>query len=612
MWINQHGLGIGIKPGQVRGGWYDEAAIAIEKNPLSDFRMLAARGSRHGEDAGFVGGASGEFLYGLFYDRDRLDGMDLRDEVVAVATEARPVIEALIALAKGEDGPAPEVPGNDPLITLAEEFRRWGYPSAADEKDRADRGLFASLLADGTLPDQDPRELSKIWNTQRYGGPGPMPGLNRAAQETSTYERLLDTFRYVCHGEGDDADRIDAVLDDPRWKIRGLGESVVMKLLAITHPERYLAVFPYKGENGKQRLLNVLGLPEPAETSRGRIHVEANDRLRRRVEALFPGDPWGMSRFLFWLAARDPDQETGSDDQTDPIEDLAEELLVDRSFLDDIVELLRDKGQVILYGPPGTGKTYIAKKLAEVLAPDQRRRSVVQFHPSTSYEDFVEGYRPEPVNGAITYALTDGPLRTLADRAKSAPGVRHVMLIDEINRGNLPRILGELLFLLEYRGEQIGTLYRPDEAFELPPDLWFIGTMNTADRSIALIDAALRRRFHFVPIYPESGPLEGLLRRWLARHHEPTWIADLVAMVNVELIDALGGPHLQIGPSHFMRRGLDEVGVERIWRYNVEPFVEDQFFGDQARIDQFRYSEVRRRHRAIAGEGGHEVTADVQ
>jgi 5-methylcytosine-specific restriction protein B len=611
VWINQRGLAIGIKPGRVRTGWYDEAAATMEKDPPPGFRMLAARGGRHGEDAGFVGGASGEFLYGRFYDRDRLDEIDLRDELVTVTAEARPALDSLIALARGEEEPAPETFGNDPLIVLAEEFRRWGYPSAGDDKDRADRAYFASLLSDGTLPDQDPRELGKIWNTGRYGGPGPMAALNRSAQDTDTYERLLDTFRYLCHGDGEDADRIDAALDDPKWKVPGLGESVIMKLLAITHPERYLAVFPYKGEKGKQRLLHMLGLPEPTAISRGRVQVEANDRLRKRVEALFPGDPWGMSRFLFWYAARDPEQDEESDKQTDPIADLAEELLLDRSFLDDVVELLRDKGQVILYGPPGTGKTYIAKKLAAVLAPDQRRRSIVQFHPSTSYEDFVEGYRPETVNGTVTYSLTDGPLRRLASRAKDAPGTRHVMLIDEINRGNLPKILGELLFLLEYRGEQIGTLYRPDEAFELPPDLWFIGTMNTADRSVALIDAALRRRFHFVPVYPESGPMEGLLRRWLDHHHEPSWVADLVAMVNAELIDTLGGPHLQIGPSHFMRRGLDEVGIERIWRYNVEPFVEDQFFGDQARIEHFRYTEVRRRHRELAGEEG-VVTPDAE
>lgn len=610
VWVNQRGMAIGVKPGLVRTGWYEEAAAAIEKAPVTGFRMLAARGGRHGEDAGFVG-ASGEFLYGRWYDRDQLTDLDLQGEVAAVTTEARPVLDTLVALARGEDEPPVVDPADDPLVALAAEFRRWGYPTAADDKARSERSYLASLLADGALPDQDPRELGKIWNTGRYGGPGPMAALNRAVQDTTTYERLLETFRYVCHGEGDDADRIDAALTDPAWKISGLGESVIMKLLAITHPERYLVVFPYTGEKGKQRLLQLLGLLEPTSASRGRTQVEANDRLRHRVEALFPGDPWGMSRFLLWLAARAPEQERDSEAQDDPIEDVAEELLLEKAFLDDIVDLLRDKGQVILYGPPGTGKTYIAKKPAEVLAPDPRRRSIVQFHPSTSYEDFVEGYRPETVNGAVTYTLTDGPLRTMADRAREAPGTRHVMLIDEINRGNLPKILGELLFLLEYRDEQIGTLYRPDEAFELPSDLWLIGTMNTADRSVGLIDAALRRRFHFVPVYPESGPMEGLLGRWLDRHGEPAWVAGLVEMANADLVDALGGPHLQIGPSHFMRSGLDESRVERIWRYNVEPFVEDQFFGDRARIEHFRYREVRRRYQEqVGGVEGPETVAE--
>ncbi len=98
------------------------------------------------------------------------------------------------------------------------------------------------------------------------------------------------------------------------------------------------------------------------------------------------------------------------------------------------------------------------------------------------------------------------------------------MIIDEINRANLPKVFGELLFLLEYRAHSVKTLYRPDEGFELPPNLWFIGTMNTADRSIALVDAALRRRFHFVPFFPHDGPMKGLLRRWLEAHDGPVWV----------------------------------------------------------------------------------------
>jgi 5-methylcytosine-specific restriction enzyme B len=100
-----------------------------------------------------------------------------------------------------------------------------------------------------------------------------------------------------------------------------------------------------------------------------------------------------MAQFLYWYIDGGFDEET-ADPDVDVLDDLAEELLVDRSFLDDIVSLLEDKGQVIFYGPPGTGKTYLARRLAEALASDPTRRSLVQFHPSTSYEDFFEGYRP--------------------------------------------------------------------------------------------------------------------------------------------------------------------------------------------------------------------------
>lgn len=244
--------------------------------------------------------------------------------------------------------------------------------------------------------------------------------------------------------------------------------------------------------------------------------------------------------------------------------------------------------------------------------PDAERRPVVQFHPSTSYEDFFEGYRPETdAEGVMTYRLQRGPLADLAARASDAPGRRHVMIIDEINRANLPKVLGEMLFLFEYRNTPVRTLYRPDDPFELSKDIWFIGTMNTADRSIALVDAALRRRFHFVPFFPNHGPMSGLLDRWLEREGQPSWVGELVAQVNDELEQELGGPHLQLGPSHFMKHGLNRDGLRRIWEYDIEPFIEDQFFGDAARIDRFRFAQVWARFSDLAPESiSEEPTGD--
>ncbi|MGI8754253.1 MAG: AAA family ATPase [Acidimicrobiales bacterium] len=366
---------------------------------------------------------------------------------------------------------------------------------------------------------------------------------------------------------------------------------MIVKLLAIAQPERWVPMFPYVGAHGKAHHLPLLGRATTDPTMRrGQIQVEANDLIRHRLDRLFPNDPWGMGQFLYWLDAYRPEVT----DDVDVLASLADDLLVERHDLQELADLLEDKGQIILYGPPGTGKTYLARRLATALAGDPARSVIVQFHPSMSYEDFFEGYRPSPtVTGRLTYELRPGPLALLAAQADAAPGVTHVLVIDEINRANLPKVFGELLFLLEYRDEEARTTYRPDAPFSLPPNLWIIGTMNTADRSIALVDAALRRRFHFVSFFPEEGMVGGLLRRWLGRHQaDALWIAEVVTMVNGWLTDDLGGAHLQIGPSYFMKQGIDAVRLARIWRYDIMPFIEDQLFGEPAKIDRYQLEAV--------------------
>ena len=322
-----------------------------------------------------------------------------------------------------------------------------------------------------------------------------------------------------------------------------------------------------------------------------------------------------MSQFLYWLMRKfafaddvQPVNGTVSPVDDDPEADdrlqrAANDLLCDLSFLKDVVALLKDKGQVILYGPPGTGKTHFAGELAWTLTEygDEEVHggySLVQFHPAYSYEDFFEGFRPQvDDDGQMTYKLTPGPLVRLAERAEEHPDELHVMVIDEINRANLPRVLGELLYLLEYRKEPIQTQYHPDEDFSLPENLWIIGTMNTADRSIALIDAAMRRRFHFVKFSPNDEPTKSLLRRWL-RQEAPNelWVADLLDGVNAQLVEEFGDDHLLVGPSHFMTtnpgRDLTEEGLRRIWTYNIEPLIEDQFFGRREVIESFRFQQV--------------------
>jgi 5-methylcytosine-specific restriction protein B len=314
--------------------------------------------------------------------------------------------------------------------------------------------------------------------------------------------------------------------------------------------------------------------------------------------------------------ASDQDSDEDAELSVDYLAEAAENLYVDRAVLDEIVELLDDKGQVVLYGPPGTGKTYLAVRLAKALTEnDDRRLSVVQFHPATSYEDFMEGLRPEVTGaGHVTYVRTDGPLMAIAELALADPSHRYVLVIDEINRANLPKVFGELLFLMEDRKQEQGVriLYRPVEPFRLPRNLFFIGTMNTADRSVALIDAAMRRRFHFVPFFPHEGPTRHLLRRWLSGADGQLGVAEFLDAVNTELLGIVG-EHQLIGPSHFMKFNLSERALERVWTYNIFPLIEELLWGDRDQIARWRWEAVRRRFGgALSGTAASSPPSDDQ
>ena len=188
-----------------------------------------------------------------------------------------------------------------------------------------------------------------------------------------------------------------------------------------------------------------------------------------------------------------------------------------KSWLDRTVNLLGIKKQLILQGVPGTGKTHVARSLARLLTgdrPDAVR--LVQFHPAYSYEEFVEGIKARTVEDDgrhdVTYPVEDGVLCAFAAQAAARPDEPHVLVIDEVNRGNLPRVFGELLFLLEYRDQEV-TLPYSKRLFRLPANLILLGTMNAADRSAAGLDQALRRRFSFVEMPPDAAVLAAWLER---------------------------------------------------------------------------------------------------
>jgi 5-methylcytosine-specific restriction protein B len=272
--------------------------------------------------------------------------------------------------------------------------------------------------------------------------------------------------------------------------------------------------------------------------------------------------------------------------------EFAESLLMHHADLGRIVDLLWERKQVIFYGPPGTGKTYLASKLARQLTEDGAVK-LVQFHPSYTYEDFFEGFRPEPGgSGTLTFKLRAGPFRDFAEVAADNPSTAYILIIDEINRANLAKVFGELYFLLEYRDQSISLQYSPDKEFILPENLFLIGTMNTADRSIARIDTAMRRRFAFVELDPRIPPVQGLLARWLTEHHLPPDAARLLDELNKRLADS----DAAIGPSYLMKEEMYRRadGLDRVWQYDIMPLLEDLFYGQRDLAEYYGLAGLRK------------------
>lgn len=266
--------------------------------------------------------------------------------------------------------------------------------------------------------------------------------------------------------------------------------------------------------------------------------------------------------------------------------------------LEEMERILRDRGQMIFYGPPGTGKTWLALRLSECLCGgDESRREIVQFHPAYSYEDFIEGIRPQAVeapdgSSSVAYPLVRGSFARFCDRARRDELNTHVFVIDEINRAQVAAVFGELMLALEYRGREVRLAHGSPTGGEggtsvltVPPNVLLIGTMNTADRSTALVDHALRRRFAFYPLFPDDTDLvRPMFEGWLSEHApDAGWVIHLLDDLN-QWLEPEVGRHLMIGQSYFMRPGLDERAVREIWRFQIEPLLAEYFAGMPERL----------------------------
>lgn len=292
----------------------------------------------------------------------------------------------------------------------------------------------------------------------------------------------------------------------------------------------------------------------------------------------------------------EPDPEAAAQSDNYTLDDALETLFLEREVAEEILLLWRAKKNVILQGPPGVGKSYAAQRLAFALigARDRNRLKFVQFHQSYSYEDFVEGFRPT----ASGFELKPGKFVEFCRQAEADPGRTYVFIIDEINRGNLSKIMGELMVLIEpdkRDSDWAMPLASGKAPFHVPANVFILGLMNTADRSLAVVDYALRRRFAFVDLSSNlSSPKfrEQLVRAGVSEALV-TRLVNRITSLNAEIIGDTAnlGPGFAIGHSFFCAGPIgdedDAQWYARIIRTEIAPLLREYWFDAPSKAEHW-------------------------
>ncbi len=272
-----------------------------------------------------------------------------------------------------------------------------------------------------------------------------------------------------------------------------------------------------------------------------------------------------------------------------------EDLFIDDTYIGEIVSVLKRKKNIILRGVPGVGKTYCIKTIIKGSFDNLMEDSIemIQFHQSYSYEEFMEGLRPQMSGG---FEIEKGIFYDISIRARDNPEIDYFLIIDEINRGNLSKIFGELLLLIENDKREDYSVRLPysKEEFTVPSNLYIIGTMNTADRSLTLVDYALRRRFSFLTLEPAFGTNK--FNSYL--ENEMHLNSEQINRINTKMIEINSiieysiGNDFRIGHSYFISSKEDMGNFDdwcnEIIKYEIMPILEEYYYDDLDRVQEFR------------------------
>lgn len=455
----------------------------------------------------------------------------------------------------------------------------------------------------------------------------------------ATIEKYRESFKYLFYSIDSFKERINNFLYNDQYKLFGLGDSVVSEMVGNAFPEE-VCFFNSRDKDAVEKILGIdLGhkrgdnfgeryekfqkalkdnnivekylavvgkkteLPIYLELDQffSYVYEKYSKYFKREEESIEVEDTPVGPIIETTPIINDP---PGTPYTPEPnieeynIEDFLKEIFIDREEVEDLIDLLEYKNNIILQGPPGVGKTFIGKRLAYLHSgfKDPSKVKMVQFHQSYSYEDFVRGFRPNENGG---FELKDGIFYELCKEATKEPNKNFYLIIDEINRGNLSKIFGELLMLIEKdkRGIEYGITMtyskEMESKFYVPKNLYIIGTMNTADRSLSLVDYALRRRFSFIdmePAFNNPSFKEFLISRGISEELTLKIIDSMNSINNeIEDDDIELGKGYKIGHSYFCNIDTtvdEQKWYERIIKFEIKPLLEQYWFDNTKKVSE--------------------------